>query len=93
MALTHEQIGARVDLLGERMEQLERRVERIEANMATKGDIERVLAAVSKIETSTAPAVEVVSTTKSIGKFVVWAGTIVATVFGAIVAFREWVMR
>lgn len=86
--LTHEQLGARVDLLGERMRDVEERVERIEHNMATKDDIQTVLSAISQIKTEVAGPVEVFSTTRSIGKFVVWIGTAVAALFGAVAAVK-----
>lgn len=88
--LTHEELGARVDLLGERMRDVEERVERIEHNMATKDDIQTILSAISQIKTEVAGPVEVFSTTRSIGKFLVWGGTLIAAMFGALVAFKEW---
>ena len=86
MPLTDEQLGDRVD-------QLDARLASVERNMATKDDIRQILDAVASLEAKTAGPVEVYSTTKSIGKFALWAGTIVAAVFGAIVAVKEWVLR
>ncbi len=91
--LTNEQLGARVDRVEGRLASVEEQVASIKAGMATKSDIERVLSAVASVESKTAGPVEVYSTTKSIGKFAVWGGTIIAAIFGAIVAVKEWVLR
>ena len=79
--------------LGERVEQLDVRLRNVEDNMATKDDIRDILEAITSLDAKVAGPVEVYSTTRSIGKFVVWIGTAVAALFGAIVAVKEWLLR
>lgn len=95
--LTNEQLGARVDRVEDRLASVETQVSSIKESMATKSDIDRVLAAVAAVEVKAAGPAEVYSTTKSIGKFAFWGGTIIAAVFGAVTAVvavvKEWMMR
>ena len=75
-----------MEQLDRRMESVEQEIADVKENMATKADIKLVLDAIAAVKVDTAGPIAVYTTSVNVGKGMRFVGLIIAAVFGAAAA-------